>query len=118
MRSIWRIHAGTPSPIPGWNRPGCARAVVAISIASNAGWRTPAETTPRPTCIASVAPRAMFAPDNPPVKKKSSASQSSENPASSACRADEARCSGPTELPITSPTVPDIILQALDDTIL
>ena len=45
------------------------RSIVAISIASSAGWRTTAETTPSPTGIRCVAPSAAAAPEIPPVKK-------------------------------------------------
>ena len=50
-----------------------------------------------------VAPRAMFAPEMPPVNVKSSANHSSSKPAASAPCAAEAKRSGPTELPITIP---------------
>ncbi len=69
LTPIWRIQAATPVPMPGCNRPGYIRSSVAISIASSAGWRTIAETTPSPIGIRSVAASAAAAPEIPPVKK-------------------------------------------------
>lgn len=63
---IWSVQKGTPCPMPGRNRPGWARASVAISIAVTAGWRATEATTPRPTFTRSVAPRARAVPVKPP----------------------------------------------------
>lgn len=63
-----------------------------------------AETTPNPTRIRAVAARTVFAALKPPVKKKSSANQTSAKPAASARAAVSASFSGTTPLPIINPT--------------
>ena len=55
--------------MPGRSRPGNMRARLEHSMASTAGWRTIAETTPSPTGMRSVAARAAAAQATPPVKK-------------------------------------------------
>ena len=61
MKPICRSHSGRPRPMPGRKRPGNARLIPAISMASTAGWRTMPETMLVPTGTDSVAPRARVA---------------------------------------------------------
>ena len=61
--------AGSPAPMPARTRPGCTRARVASSMASTAGGRATADTTPSPTGIESVAASAVAAPVSPPELK-------------------------------------------------
>jgi hypothetical protein len=59
---ICSSHVGSPRPIPGRKRPGKARLMPAISIASTAGWRTRPETMLVPTGTSLVAESTSVAP--------------------------------------------------------